>query len=73
MLECFEGRHDVLRLPDFGRDGFERERAGRGLNLAHFPQDEGIVNITHERHSTEIRDDFAQESQPLASNVGGLE
>ena len=73
MLECFEGRHDVLRPPDCERGDLEPERAGCGLHLAHFQRNEGIVDIAHERHPAEIRDDLAQEREPLAGNVGGLE
>src|SRR5262245_7408671 len=73
MLEGFEGGHDVLPPPDFKHGNLQPKRAGRGSHLVHFPRDERVVDIAHERHPTEIWDDLAHECEPIAGNVRGLE
>ena len=61
--------HDILRLPDFEREDFETERAGRRLNLARLQYGIGKADIDHDRQTAETGDDLAQKFEPLARQV----
>ncbi len=71
-LERLEGGRDILPSPDFQRDDFEAEGAGRRLNLAHFQYGEAISNIAQDRQAAQTRDHLAQDFKALGSQIGSL-
>ena len=71
-LERLEGGYDILRMPDFGCDGFETQRARCLLNLAQLQHGEGIIDIGHDRQPAQAGNDLAQKFEPLASRVAHL-
>ena len=71
-LERLEGGRDILPSPDFQRDDFEAEGAGRRLNLAHFQYGEAISNIAQDRQAAQARDHLAQDFKALGSQIGSL-
>ena len=56
--ERVEGGADIFGSPNFGGDGFDAERAGCGLNLAHVQHGGGIADIGQDRQSAESGDDL---------------
>ena len=61
------------RSPDFERDDFKAERAGRCLNFAHLQHGVGIADIGQDRQPAETGDNLAQKFKSLAGKIGGLD
>ena len=68
-LQRLKGGRDILCSPNFEREDFETERAGRCLNLAQLQHDKGIADIAHDRQPAKIGHELAQKFQPLARKV----
>jgi len=72
-LERLEAGRDIFWPPNFECADFEAERAGRRLSLAQLQHGEGITDVGQDRQPTETGDNLAQELDPLAGNIVGLQ
>ncbi len=63
---------NVLGAPDSERCEIEAERASRRLNVVGLQHGIRIASVEHDCHSAELRDDLAQEFEPLGDKIGLL-
>jgi len=62
---ALEGWSDVVRLPDFERQYFNADHAGRRLDLAHLRGSGLIVGLKHDRQPANLAHKLAQQFDSL--------
>ena len=58
--EPLEGGHDILRAPDFQKDGIEAKRGCGGLYLSQLLFGRDIADIDHDRQAPAAGSNLAQ-------------